>query len=880
MEELARSLLRTSYIDRVGQQLDQYRLQRFLGSGTFGDVYLGEHIAQKTTVAVKILRTQPTGEHDFLRDARAFRLRHPYIVPLLDFGVEANTPFLVTEYAPGGTLLQRHPRGTRVPLAQVRMYVNQLASALHYAHEMLLIHGAVKPQNMLLGPTGEVLLSDLGTMTIAQSLHMLSTQEMAASMPYMAPEQLQGQSGPASDQYALGMIIYEWLSGEHPFSGAPWEVSLQHVTAAPPPLSSKVADIPPDLEAVVMKAIAKDPKERFTDMLTFMTAFTQAGQHASISSATGRHRISARHRATRISAKQRIVSRISSRMPAVSNNPANASAQPATVRAPRGLHRARLANISAAEPNSTPAPSISQPAAMTPTTIETTTTPPPATVQRPVSRPGALSLPGLKPEKPLSSHPTPTSPIPRVIPPGAPLVALPDIEPEMGVVSGDPSETGEHSLRALFSLAVRTRRRIALGVALITLIVVSCLLFYPTVSTGFTAIPATETAVYQAASPTPIKTAMSTRTEAMFGLDAGHTRWNTDEKTISTKNVSTLVPLWSYATGQDITASPTIAHALVYVGSRDGTFYAFSASCRQACLPFWSFPTGSPITSSAAVAGSMVYVGAENHTLYAFDALCQQDCLPLWTYKTGGAISSSPTFGNGTIYVGSQDGKIYAFDASCRANCQPLWTYKTGGEIHSSPAFANGVVYVGSNDRKIYAFNALCQSPCQPLWSYTTGGSILSSPTVANGIVYVGSNDNKLYAFDATCRSACQPLWSYTTGNSITASPAVTDKVMYIGSNDGSLYAFDATCRSACQPLWSASIGQAITSSPIVANGVIYVGSNNHKLSAFTASCQQGCKAIWSYTTGGNITSSPTITNGVIYVGSADDHLYAFGVPA
>jgi serine/threonine protein kinase len=874
MEELARIIQRTPHQDRIGQQLDQYRLLRFLGTGTFGDVYLGEHIAEKTTVAVKILRAQPATEHNFLRDARTFRLRHPYIVPLLDFGVEANTPFLVMEYAPDGTLLQRHPQGSRVPLAQVRTYVHQLASALHYAHEMWLLHEAVKPQNMLLSATGEVLLSDLGTVTIARSLHMLSTQEMAASMPYMAPEQIQGQPSPASDQYALGMIIYEWLSGEHPFPGPSWEVSLQHVATVPPPLHTKVADLSPDLEAVIMKALAKDPQERFPDMLTFATAFTQASQHGSIST-TGRHRISSKYRALRASAKHKAVSGKSSHLPAMPDKPANA-------KSPRPLHRARLANISAATPNIPSTPSVSQPSTSTTTAIEATTTTTPPAVQHAISQDQSQPLPDLIPEKPLSSHPTPTARIPRVIPPGAPLIALPDLEPEPGVVSGRTSDTGEYSLRALFSQAVRTRRRIALGLALITLIIVSCVLFYPTVSTGFMAIPATETSLSQSSSNITATTNTSTaptRTEAMFGLDAGHTNWNTSEKTIGTRNISTLVPLWNYATGQDITASPTVARGLVYIGSRDGIFYAFAASCRQACQPLWSYHAAGAITSSAAVAGGMVYIGADDHTLYAFSALCQQDCQPLWSYKTGGAISASPTFANGTVYVGSADGKLYAFDAGCRSKCQPLWSYHTGSAINSSPAVANGIVYVGSNDHKLYAFNAICQSPCQPLWSYATGASILSSPAVANGVVYVGSNDHKLYAFDATCHSACQPLWSYTTGNTITASPAVANKVVYIGSNDGSLYAFDATCRSACQPLWSASIGQAIASSPTVANGIIYVGSNNHKISAFTTSCQQSCRAIWSYTTGGNVTSSPTVANGVVYVGSSDDRVYAFGLP-
>ena len=142
--------------DRSGQQIDRYRLIRFLGRGQFGDVYLAENVYRKTQVAIKVFNIRLTPEEipAFLNEARNMRLRHPHIVSILDFGIEptSSTPFLVMDYAPHGTLRTRHPRNTQVPLYTVVHYVKQIASALQYAHEEHLIHRDVKPENILIGP--------------------------------------------------------------------------------------------------------------------------------------------------------------------------------------------------------------------------------------------------------------------------------------------------------------------------------------------------------------------------------------------------------------------------------------------------------------------------------------------------------------------------------------------------------------------------------------------------------------------------------------------------------------------------------------------------------------------------------------------------------
>src|SRR6266700_2449256 len=219
--------------DHVGQQLGNYRLMQLLGQGSWASVYLGEHLHLHTQAAIKVLHEAlaPGDEEGFLGEARTLaRLRHPHIVRVLDFGVQEGTPFLVMEYAPGGTLRQLHPKGMRLPLQTVLSYVKQVASALQYAHEQRLIHRDLKPENLLLGPGQEVWLSDFGLALVAQSQRSQPLQQTAGSLAYMAPEQLEGHPTPASNQYALGVLVYEWLCGSRPFEISMTGLMVQQVT--------------------------------------------------------------------------------------------------------------------------------------------------------------------------------------------------------------------------------------------------------------------------------------------------------------------------------------------------------------------------------------------------------------------------------------------------------------------------------------------------------------------------------------------------------------------------------------------------------------------------------------------------------------------------
>lgn len=266
---------------RLGQQLGNYRLSRLLGRGGFAEVYLADHVHLNTQVAVKILYTRLTDDdvQEFRREAQLLAsLVHPHIVRVLDFGVDEDAPYLVMDYAPNGTLRRAHPKGSRLPIESVVKLTRQVAEALQFAHDQRLIHRDVKPENILLGRNNEVLLSDFGIALAFQSSHLQSTQNIAGTIAYMAPEQIQAHPVPASDQYSLGTVVYEWLCGQRPFQGTYTEVAIKQSTVPPPPPRSLRADLPPALEQVMLRALHKEPQQRFPHILDFALALEQAAQ--------------------------------------------------------------------------------------------------------------------------------------------------------------------------------------------------------------------------------------------------------------------------------------------------------------------------------------------------------------------------------------------------------------------------------------------------------------------------------------------------------------------------------------------------------------------------------------------------------------------------
>ena len=284
-------------IDLTGQQFGDYRLVRLLGTGGFASVYLGQHVhIASLQAAIKILHLVNVNQALFQKEAETMvSLLHPHIVRLLGFSIQpgTNIPFLVMDYAPAGSLLTRHPRETQVPLATVVQYVKEIALALQYAHDHNILHRDIKPENILIGRDGKLLLSDFGLATLSKtgrgSLQVSYGKE--GTPYYMAPEMFKGKPEKASDQYSLAVVVYEWLCGTPPFSGdMAIQLAYQHIEEPIPPLRDKLPTLSPRVEAVVLKALAKKPADRFPSVQAFADALKPPEDDVTVAIVNG-HRI-------------------------------------------------------------------------------------------------------------------------------------------------------------------------------------------------------------------------------------------------------------------------------------------------------------------------------------------------------------------------------------------------------------------------------------------------------------------------------------------------------------------------------------------------------------------------------------------------------------
>ncbi len=283
---------------RVGEQFGNYRLIQLLGVGGYAEVYLAEHIhLPNLQHAIKIL----TGAHlkdekrdEFLVEAQTIsklQLLNPHIVQIKDFGVQPDpqganggTPYLVMEYAREKTLRHIYPRGTPVLLERILFYTQQIAEALQCVHDQTpkIVHRDIKPENILLRSLDHALLSDFGiAITGATSSQGVGRAKgLIGTATYMAPERLQGQTRRASDQYSLGIMVYEWLRGEPPFKGTDSEILVQHLKDQPPDLFPTCPHVTPEIEAVVIRTLDKDPEARYPSVQAFANALEKAVQAA------------------------------------------------------------------------------------------------------------------------------------------------------------------------------------------------------------------------------------------------------------------------------------------------------------------------------------------------------------------------------------------------------------------------------------------------------------------------------------------------------------------------------------------------------------------------------------------------------------------------
>jgi serine/threonine protein kinase len=261
----------------LGQEIGAYKLQLLLGSGNSALVYLGEHKHNRSYVAVKILNNPVINEWTKRWNNETTMLSsisHPHIIRMLEFGIHANIPFRITHWADWGTF--RDLFAESVPLREVATYIKQAASALQYLHSIHIIHRDVKPSNILVEQDGNVLLTDFEF-----AIDYRTCQSAMGPTMYAAPEQRQGRPCPASDQYALGVIVYQWLCGELPFHGLSANGGTQQRKNSLAFLEDKFPNLPRAVGQVLLTALAKDPGSRFTSIQMFAEALEHACRSSS-----------------------------------------------------------------------------------------------------------------------------------------------------------------------------------------------------------------------------------------------------------------------------------------------------------------------------------------------------------------------------------------------------------------------------------------------------------------------------------------------------------------------------------------------------------------------------------------------------------------------
>ncbi len=270
-----------------------YRIERELGHGGMAVVYLAHDVKHDRRVALKVIRADlaiPGAAERFTREIRlAAGLQHPHILPVHDSGETGGQLWYTMPYVAGESLRDRLNREPRLPISDAVRIAREAAQALEHAHQHGVIHRDIKPENLLLTADGSVLVADFG---IARALAGSGTEPAAigtaarlteaglaiGTPAYMAPEQATGEHpvDGRADLYALGVVLYEMLCGEIPFSGStPLAIVARSLSATPPPLAQRRPDIPPGLEALVGTTMAKNPADRFATAQALATALNQ-----------------------------------------------------------------------------------------------------------------------------------------------------------------------------------------------------------------------------------------------------------------------------------------------------------------------------------------------------------------------------------------------------------------------------------------------------------------------------------------------------------------------------------------------------------------------------------------------------------------------------
>ena len=268
-----------------GQMLGHYQIIEQIGEGGMASVYKAYQPSMDRNVAIKILPSQLAESAEFTKrfqqEARIIaKLEHPHILPVFDYGESDGITYLVMRYLDAGTLGEKMQKERPLPLDEINRLFTQLADALGYAHSFGIIHRDLKPSNALIDSQGNLFLTDFGIAKMLESAspRLTQTDAIMGTPAYISPEQAKAiKVNQRSDIYSLGIILYEMVTGRVPFvAETPLAVILKHVSDPLPLPSTLKPDIPEAIEKVILKALAKDPNDRFATVNEFLSAWKHA----------------------------------------------------------------------------------------------------------------------------------------------------------------------------------------------------------------------------------------------------------------------------------------------------------------------------------------------------------------------------------------------------------------------------------------------------------------------------------------------------------------------------------------------------------------------------------------------------------------------------
>jgi serine/threonine-protein kinase len=638
-------------------QIGRYELIAEIGRGGMGVVYRAYEAALDRTIALKVLAPELADQPGFVARLRreaisAARLRHPNIALLYEFGQADDTAFLAMEYLPGRSLRQLLEDGP-LPAERALGILDQIAQALDYAHSMGIVHRDVKPSNILVSPADQAMLIDFGLAEVSECTLLTADSAVLGTPHYMAPEQAAGRGvGERGDQYALAAVAYEMLTGVPPFHGrAATAVVHAHIYELPPPPTERRPALPVAVNGVLLRALAKQPLDRYPSLADFIAALRAALAPAPVL----RPRWSTRRRVMLAGALGLALTMIVLLVMLLVRGSGGSTVLRDTVRGAErtGVPLARqIIWAHSAEPNLIGGPA---PVAADDTLVVGTLDGQVQGIQASSGEPRWRKGGGQSPFGAPSS--------------GAGMVFVGSADE---YVYGLSLDTGgmiwSHKVTGV-TLAAPTLD----GDRLLVI-----------TDQGYIAMLQSGSGQVIWDRPLAQSTHPPTLSDGRIFVSAGTKLFALDARDGAVD--------WIFDAPSALTTRPVIADDMVVVGSERGLLYALRIADGELHLRYQS---SGALSAAPATGPGALYLADQSG---AITAISPVSASVLWRFEAGAAITASPLLADGKLLFGAANGMFYTLDAR---SGQQLARVQLGGSVVSAPALGDGLIFVRAD--KIYA---------------------------------------------------------------------------------------------------------------------------------------------------------------------------------